>query len=70
MGGRLIRQMADSAVPWIIRFSNYPIAGYLPPSARPDQLLGRAEGEGLARRHRVAKRLIIHGTAEFCRMAE
>ena len=70
MGGCLIRLAADSAVPWIIRFSHYPIAGYLPPSARPDHVSGRAEGEGLARRRQVAMRLTIHGTAEFCRMAE
>ena len=51
-------------VPWIVRFSHYPIAGYLPPSARPDQLWsGRAEGEGLARGCRVARSLTIHGTS-------
>ena len=52
-------------VPWMFRFSHYPIAGYLPPSARSDHLSGRAEGEELARRRRVAKRLIIHGTSPW-----
>ena len=52
-------------VPWTVRFSHYPIAGYLPPSARPDKWSGRAEGEAVARRRRVAERLTIHGTSPW-----